>query len=368
MYNIHLLPGSYGDAVLIEYGTKEAPFYILMDGGPYYNFDELVAGLKCKAPGIKKIELLIVTHIDIDHIDGVLRLLNQKDLNIIIDNIWFNGYNQLKPLLPKGLLGYDQGDFLSMLIADLSIPHNQLSFGGKAIMVEDYTNLPEINLPGGMCLVLLGPSKEALSRQAIDWKNESKYIDDIDKLREDFQDDNRYTDLGVLGDGLDIPTLQEAAEVADTSLANESSIAFIATFKGKNCLFAADAPSDILLRAIKPLVEKSGIDRLVIDAWKIAHHGSKKSTLNKLMEKVDAEYILVCSDGAKYGHPNQETLAKLLKHKVRPIGFYFNYRTQFNEKWDDEKLKEEFTYTTFYPPEGTNGITLYLNNKPEPQG
>ena len=68
MFNIHMLPASFGDSMLIEYGPKGKQKYILIDGGPYYQFDEIVTVLKEKVPFMKEIELLVITHVDIDHI------------------------------------------------------------------------------------------------------------------------------------------------------------------------------------------------------------------------------------------------------------------------------------------------------------
>jgi len=359
MYNIHLLPGSFGDCILIEYGKADALNYILIDGGPYFNFELMAEALKTKAPNLKKLELLIVTHIDIDHIDGMLRLLNQAILPFSIEQIWFNGFEQIMPLLPLGMLGYLQGDYLSMRIKELEIPHNACYFKGQAIVITDYKALPHFFLPGGMEILLLSPDRASLSRQAIDWEHTSEFINNIEKLREKFEDDNRYSELGVLGDEIDIKTLQNAAEIPDTSLANESSIAFIGSYEHKSCLFSGDAPSDALLRAIRPLIDQQGQERLILNAWKVAHHGSKKSTINSLMERVDAQKLLISSNGTKYGHPNLETIAKLFKNANRPLEFYFNYKTEFNKMWDGDDYKKQYKYEAFYPGDAF-GITVEL--------
>ncbi len=48
----------------------------------------------------RKLELLVITHIDCDHIDGVIRLL-REDLaahGIGFGDIWFNGTDQLNEI------------------------------------------------------------------------------------------------------------------------------------------------------------------------------------------------------------------------------------------------------------------------------
>src|SRR5690606_31646473 len=94
MYNIHLLPASFGDSILIEYGDDQ-PNYILIDGGPYFAFKDVFSAMKKVAPRLDTIELLVVTHIDIDHIDGIVNMLNGNELPFKIEQVWFNGWKQL---------------------------------------------------------------------------------------------------------------------------------------------------------------------------------------------------------------------------------------------------------------------------------
>ena len=41
----------------------------------------------------RRFELLIVSHIDNDHIDGALELLADRTLGVTFDDVWFNGYH-----------------------------------------------------------------------------------------------------------------------------------------------------------------------------------------------------------------------------------------------------------------------------------
>lgn len=357
MYNIHLLPALFGDSILIEYGTKAKPSYILIDGGPYYGFKDLMKGLKKVAPKIKELELLIITHIDIDHIDGIVTLLNQEPLPFAIKEVWFNGFEQLKSV-DTGLLAALQGEYLTKLIQKKKLPHNK-AFSGKAVVVNDYAKLPVIKLPGGMSLTLLSPGKQALLDLKLTWKKEIAEIEKEASIAERWKKEKRYPQLapGLLG--FNIASLQKATVTPDKSVANQSSIAFIGTYGGKSCLFAGDATSDNLLLAIDPLLKKTKKEKLKVDIWKLAHHGSKKSNLVSLMEKVDTQHMMVSSDGSRYHHPDPECIAKLIGANEGGLHFYFNYRSKDNEGWDDTKLKKKHAYTTHYPADG-DGITVVL--------
>jgi beta-lactamase superfamily II metal-dependent hydrolase len=356
MYNIHLLPAEFGDSILVEWGNRK-PRYMLIDGGPYYNYDELVAAIQKVAPAIKELELLVITHIDIDHIDGIVTLLNHDKLPFTIKEVWFNGYQQLEEVAKS--LGSLQGEYISTLIKQKSLPHN-IQFGGGAVVINNYANLPHVTLEGGMELTLLGPGRTALQELEVEWLEQlEKYGKDID-IKKKLDEDHRYAPSDVwLGEKLTIKELQEKKVTADKSAANGSSIAFIGTYKNKSCLFAGDSPSDNLLQAIEPLIEKRGDERLNVQAWKLAHHGSKKSNMDKLMEKIVCKQLLVSSNGKRYKHPDPECIAKLLKNNGPDLEFYFNYESDYTLRWNEKELKKTYQYNTFFPENGF-GITIKL--------
>jgi beta-lactamase superfamily II metal-dependent hydrolase len=355
MYKIHLLPASFGDSILIEYGDTQIR-YILIDGGPYFNFDEVLAGLKRVAPNLKELELLVITHIDIDHIDGIITLLNQDHLPFKIQEVWFNGFKQIKEA--DDLLGPLQGEYMSLRIKENGLPHN-LSFQGGPVVIQNYNALPHIHLPGGMELILVNPSLKSLASLLDKWQDVIDDIGNEEACKNRLLADERY-ESDLLGDELTMAELQLATIKGDKSKANLSSIAFIGKYEEKYCLFAADAPSDALLPAIQFLIDEAGGDRLQLDAWKLAHHGSKGSTLTKLMDKIKCKRMLISSDGKRYHHPDEETIARLIVNNGPDLIFYFNYKTSYNERWGGKKVTEDYKFTSFFPNEAYNGITITL--------
>lgn len=358
MYKVHLLPALFGDSILIEYGKKSKPAYILIDGGPYYGYSKMMKGLKKVAPNLKELELLVVTHIDIDHIDGIVRLLNQKKLPFAINEVWFNGYNEIKDL-KSDIMGAKQGEFSSLLIKERGLKQNETFFKGKAVMVSNYNKLPEITLPGGMKLTLLSPGNQALVKLKELWESETDTDNDFAVIKSKLDSDSRYKPVAedMLGDLVEDHATDEASP--DKSVPNLSSIAFIATYDQKTCLFAGDATSEYLLKAINPMLKKSGKSKLQLDAWKLAHHGSKKSNQVSLMDKIDTKNMLVSSNGDRYDHPDKECIANLLERNKPGLNFYFNYYSRQNKVWDDAALQKKYKYKAFYPAEG-DGISFTL--------
>lgn len=361
MYNIHLLPASFGDSILIEYGKDNDPHYILIDGGPYYMYDEIMDAIREVAPELKTLDLLVVTHIDIDHIDGIVKMLNQRELPFEIKDIWFNGWEQLPE---SDILGGIQGEYLGELIKLKAIPHN-VAFDGKPVSIEEAEDV--IELESGLKLTLLSPNNKALAKLRDDWEETVQEaglemgdtIAILEKLETDHRYDEEEEEDDILGD-LDIDELAESDPRGDKSAANGSSIAFIAEYEGKRCLFAGDAHSEKIKEVLeeRELLDANG--KLKLDVWKLSHHGSRKSTLDFLMEMIECKRFLVSSDGKRYKHPDAETMAKLIKINGPDLEFYFNHHSKYADIWLDPELADEHRFKSFFPEVGKKGIHVRL--------
>jgi beta-lactamase superfamily II metal-dependent hydrolase len=356
MYTIHLMPASFGDSILIEYGSSKK-HYILIDGGPFYAYEGILQYIKTHVPDLVEIELLVVTHVDIDHIDGIVVLLNQNKLPFLIRDIWFNGFAQMQE--KSDILGSLQGEYLSTLIKKKKLPQNK-HFNSHAVVIKEENKLPVITLQGGMEITLLNPYQIGLQKMLPVWSKELEKFKDEKTFKQRLKEDYRYDDLGndLLGSSA-IEQLQKEEVKGDTSEANGSSIAFLASYENKHGLFAADAHTKYLEKSVQTLLKQQGKSVLNIDAWKLAHHGSKKSTLDTIMPIIQAKKILISSDGKKFKHPDQETIAKLLKHNSKPMSLYFNYKTEYNQMWDESAKKEKYSYQAFYPQQ-EEGIKIEL--------
>lgn len=121
MFTIEMLPAAHGDCLWIEYGSGQEVRRVLIDGGPAHTYPALRKRILHLPVNQRHFELLIITHIDADHIEGVVRLLQDAQaLNCQFERIWFNGREQLNKVFdPAGApLGALQGEMLGMLIAD----------------------------------------------------------------------------------------------------------------------------------------------------------------------------------------------------------------------------------------------------------
>src|SRR5260370_6502308 len=100
-----------------------------------------------------------MTHVDADHIEGVLKLLNDRALGMRFADTWFNGYRHL----PIDELGAAQGEMLSAVIETRGLAWNA-KFGGGPVEADRAGRLPCVELAGGFRLTLLTPGRPELVR------------------------------------------------------------------------------------------------------------------------------------------------------------------------------------------------------------
>ena len=357
MFKVRALPARFGDAMLIEYGNVNSPHRVLIDGGTRGTREDILAALPA---GQRHLELLVVTHIDRDHIEGILTLLEENHLDIAIDDLWFNGWCHLPENPEDEAFGPVQGERLTKRIVDLQVPWNS-AFDGKAVMMADNASiLPTVTLSGGLSITLLSPTRKALADLKPQWEEELREHNLVPTLPKPPNDDvEEESDEEPFGreDQPDIEALSESEFEGDNSEANASSIAFIAEFEGRRALFAADAHADKLLAALHLFSPQS---RVTLDLFKISHHGSRGTTSNELIEKVECPVYLLSTNGSIYKHPHWEAVARILASGGDDLTLVFNYRSDSNMIWDDAALKRQQKYKTRFPADNSLGIEIDL--------
>ena len=327
MFTTELLPAAHGDAILVEYGSARAPHRILMDGGPHTTYDALRQRLLAIPKGKRHFDLVIVSHIDTDHIDGILRLLQDDSLGITIRDLWFNGYRHLAA---KDVMGGLQGEFLEVLIEDREIPWNA-AFKAGPIVVPPDGDLPVVRLPGGATLTLLSPGKAQLQKLRREW--------DATLRAAGFKPGDREAARAQLARRKEYaPPEDVMGTQADTSAANGSSLAVLLEFKGNSLLLAGDAFREVLEESLTRLAETRGVEAIQVDAFKLSHHGSFSNLSPRLLRIAPAAHYLISTNGDKFHHPDASALTLLLKERqgTHPI-LVFNYDSPSTAPWKRAK-------------------------------
>ena len=118
-----------GDCLWVEYGDPMHPSRLLVDGGTPETSVALRKRVTQLPENDRHFDLLIVTHIDNDHIGGVLELLGEDLPGLSFDDIWFNAWRHL-PETGLEKFGPVQGEKLSTLLDRSYGPWNKC-FDGR---------------------------------------------------------------------------------------------------------------------------------------------------------------------------------------------------------------------------------------------
>lgn len=362
MLRIEMLPAAQGDALWIEYGDPDQPRRILIDGGTKSSWPQ---GLKARVEALpvdqRTFELLIVTHIDADHIDGALALLRDDTLGASFGDVWFNGWRHL-PDTPLESLGPVEGELLTQTLVTRAIPWND-AFEQRAVGVNTEGALPRKEFADDLTLTILAPYAQQLANLKPVWAKVVREAGlEPGQPAEEIPKEPLPEGLERLGpDALpDVPALAEVPFHADTAQANGSTIVVLLEHDGKSALLCGDAFPAVVLLSVQRLLQERGTEKFATDAFKLPHHGSHANISKELLEKIDTRRFLLSSNGSHTRHPHPEAVARVLVTTAPEASLLFNYRTHFNEVWDAEELKSDFHYEAVYPAGGVTGLMVEL--------
>lgn len=363
MFMIEMLPARYGDCLWLEYGTKERPHRVLIDGGPPHGYQAFKARIAALPENERRFELLVITHVDADHIGGILELLIDPPAGVTFGDVWFNAWDQL-PGASADVLGAVQGEQVSALLKKRKWTWNKAFQDEQRVCTVAEGRLPTKELASGLKLTLIGPTFEALERLRPKWKEECEAAGIVAGSPEEALEklwERREQPPDLLGGEIDPRKLAQYVPERDPSLANGSSISLLAEFEGRSCLLTGDSHADALTSGLHRLKTERGVGRLPVDAFKISHHGSKNNTNDEAYRHMRCSRYLFSSDGSqKSGHPHRESVAKAIIHGGAEPTLYFNYRTEKNEGWDDASLKRSYGYKAAFPDDGDAGLKVVL--------
>lgn len=352
IFRMDVLGADFGDSLWIEYGIESAPNRILVDGGTKGTFDRLKPLLEAVRSDTPSHELLIVTHVDEDHIGGSLLVLQDEQLAKQFQNVWFNGRHHLSTAAEEESFHGGHGELLSSAILKHKTPWND-QFHSRPVMRSSTDQPVEVTLPGGAKLTVLTPSAAQLVKLIPAWDKavaKAGIAPTLVEVEPDVVDGEESFGL------INVESLAAADTSEDTAPANGSSISTLVEYAGKRLLLAADAHPTGLIAGLKALNQPLP---LKVDVFKLPHHGSKCNVTTELLELVDAKVIVFSTNGKKFHHPDREAVARVVKHYGKGVELVFNYRSNESGVWDESTLKDLWGYTTKYGA-SDQGISLHL--------
>jgi hypothetical protein len=375
--SIKLFPAEYGDCIMLSIG-KGNQYNILIDGGLSKTYQKYI---KSEIQHIKekrqKIGLLVCTHMDNDHICGLIQVLKETNPDFI-DNVWYNGFFQivnsrfysqkenyftdrdnkiLDEIISQGVvsdseqeIGINEGMSLGVLIEESKIPLN-LVVEGRAICSELVENRYEIAT--NIFITVLGPSKNNIIELEDHWKkdmvsrNYMFRVSDKIKLTEAFEYQiecikSIYTNESFkICENEDLTKYIGDLSERDESIVNRSSISFILEYNKRKYLFLGDTVIDkTILKNIENVV---GFEYR-FSAIKLPHHGSRYNITHDFISRYSADEYYCLTNSIKYGHPDLEVLATILCKDSKFKKLIFNYPIDKAYFLNKEEWKEKHNY------------------------
>lgn len=367
-----------GDCLLV---TSSDGRLMLVDGGMSSSYSEHVAPelAKLRSSGLA-IDLVYVSHIDSDHIGGVLRLMDdlvqwrvhefQTESGNVnhpkpknprppeIKGIWHNAFHET--------LGENSGQVADMLAAavkilsanvtertasltsachglvtsefqaarlsrriglhQLNIPLNEQA-GGKLIMVRPTPSATEL---GTMRLSVIAPFKEDLRKLRDQW---NKWLVRNEKLLEEIERSSRADEKRLRENEMDrifVPLFEKAAKLGErkrVTLPNLASVMVLVEELGKSVLLTGDGHADDILKGLEHLGKLQG-GHIHVNVLKVQHHGSENNIHPEFCRAVTADRYIFCANGDDE-NPDLRVLETIIESRLtpedrRPFELWFN--------------------------------------------
>lgn len=317
---VRVLKANHGDCILVSHESASGVFNLLIDGGPSttfrYGLRQRYAGALCialdelKEKG-EQVDLVILTHIDDDHINGLIKAFEKTNyLRQMAKSIWFNSSRMITRYFNEPEIAEN-----NILLADDS-PQTSVQQGKDLETLLDEIGCVraplimanQLHNAGPFTLRILSPNREQLQKLLHKWPTE----------KEPGLTSPHNTDYHL---SLSDIWIEDRFET-DQSIYNGSSIAFLLEADGKRMLFLGDAHDQGVKENLRAL-GYSNANRLKVDLVKISHHGSQHNTSNELLAMLDCPRYVISTDGSKHGLPNKRTIARIIRTTNGTI--YFNY-------------------------------------------
>ena len=321
---LRAIKAKHGDSILLLGDGAQ----VLIDGGPSGVYNQTLRSqlqkLERDGEDQPRIDLLIVSHIDADHIDGVLDLTaeileardEEREPIVRIDRAWHNSFADTiaKSVAGKSSSVKAAAASIASAIEDLDIPGldmrdsklvlssvaqgRQLRLDLKALNVDlnkRFANQIALQKSavgpwkiGDINLTVIGPTQDEVDKLKTEW---IKQLEILDR--------NGTIDLAS-GEGF------------DTSVSNLASIVVIAESHGKKALLTGDARGDMILRWLEKTEVLKPNESVHFDILKLPHHGSDRNVTPEFFKRVTADQYLVSGNGG-HGNPEPNTFEMLFE-------------------------------------------------------
>lgn len=310
-----VLKAFHGDSIIIfTYDGNGTPYNLIIDGGTAKTFDTV---LKNELKVLPKIDLLVLTHIDSDHIKGLIKFIKNENYNSNqVHKYWFNSKNV--KFIPSGVnISYGQAKDFEQLLVSKKVELNRLH--------EGIINNKKIELATGIVAEILSPTQDILDKLYQNWEELKMHVEPTIKDVNISKVVQSQISRGELRDLALQRFKPEKSLMLD--IFNSSSIAFILTTFDLKILLLGDARPEILVAELQRL-QYSVSNKLKVDYVKVSHHGSINNTTIELLDLIDCDRFIISTNGGtgKHRFPDREVIARIIFHPERVNSLFVNRR------------------------------------------
>jgi len=357
-----------GDCLLV---TGSDGTNILVDGGMRPDYRAHVAGaLGSLAEEKKRLDLVYVSHIDRDHISGVLQLMDdvvawrvfdfqrrrrntrfpepQRPRPPKIANLWHNGFHdqvrdnrgeiedalaarasilaasndeglqELAPLDRELATSIREGLELSDRVSpeQLGIPLNK-QFDGKLALVRDGGRPVRL---GKLRLSVIGPFREDLDGLRREW-NEwlETHRDQLVSLRRRMDADAgrlASNEIAALNEPLELAA-QELGDRSRVTVPNLASLMLHVEEDGRTLLLTGDGHGTDILKGLEKTGKLDDDGRIHVDVFKVQHHGSEHNVDAAFLQRVSGDAYVFCANG-EHANPDVRVVEAVIESRLGP--------------------------------------------------
>jgi len=315
IFTLEAVAAKHGDCLLLHYGTDDDPHLVLIDGGPsgvYTRFLKKRLGELQQSRGTPlPIDLVMVSHVDDDHIRGILDLTSSiEDLEnegratpYELTDIWFNSFDDVlgKPATASlgGIRIRTTGSRVASANRDAGAV---IASVGQGRTLRDRANRLALTVNGG----------DALIEGGWDWDwGDGLTFQVIGPRRQRIDEFQVAWDKEVKKNGWDVSAdIASVAAYLDKSPYNLASTIVIAKFGSKTMLLTGDARGDDIVEGLTERGLLNGAS-CKFDVLKLPHHGSDRNVRLDFFQRVKADHYVISGNGEN-GNPEIDTLRMIV--------------------------------------------------------
>ncbi len=357
-----------GDCILI---TGNDGKNILADGGMSGSYTKHVAPFLSKMNDRREVlDLVYVSHIDQDHIAGILKMMDDMvDWKVHkyqrgsgnsnhetpkslcppeVKSIWHNSFHEQ--------VGDNSGEIEDMLAANASL----LSLSNQKWaeeLTEHCSNLvtsmaegaklsrrigsKQLNVPlnqeygeglmyvtepiesidiGGLAVTVIGPCDtdlNVLRKKWNKWLRSQKGRKAIQKIRREAREDERRLDWNAF-DSFIQPILIHAEQLGDRDNVTSPNLASLMLHieeNGKTVLMTGDGHCDDIIWGLEACGKLNDNEGIHVNVLKMQHHGSEHNIDRNFCKCVTADHYIFCGNGA-HENPDLRVVREIIESRI----------------------------------------------------